>query len=499
MSKRGRKNSRVDQRSNLRTARQGWKRLLIYPLLLINLFCFSRVAQSGYVEVAESGRYFVKDGKPFLIVGLNDALTWPGLSPLLNRMAPGAVEDYLHDLVAHGVNTVRVMIEYAQTPQGLLENPLGTYNPMVVQFWDDFFALAERYDLHLIVTPWDPFWMEKNWSTNPYNTANGGVVPTMHGFLTDEKAIAEQKRRFRFIIERWGASEQILAWELMNEIELWWGAGGPELYDWISMMAAFVRQTELELYGKTHLLTVSSANPMPSGTLARAIYNHPDLDFATTHLYTGPGMNSPVNTTAVVEEVGLAVNYALWMIEDRRPYTDTESGPIEMWLGNTRMDAEFLHNVSFAHLFSGGAGTGMRWPYRVPHILSAEMLDALARVANFIAAVDWDGFSPENITGDLLTTDDLIPCAIGDDETSMIWLVRKEEAVSGKQEEVVIEGLVPGDYEVKFWDPWRSCWLQQKVIAWTEGTKIITPAFTKDLIFVLRLKTTPDTLISGSE
>src|SRR5688572_1099861 len=108
----------------------------------------------GYISVAENGRYFVdEDGKGFLVIGQNDAISWPGLSSLVNQVSPEATENCIIDLREHGITVSRVMIEYAQQPHTLFENPVGTFSPEMVQFWDDFIALAEKHGLYLLLTP----------------------------------------------------------------------------------------------------------------------------------------------------------------------------------------------------------------------------------------------------------------------------------------------------------------------------------------------------------
>ena len=468
------------------------RRLAYYVLLLVLLFTSivvaSADAKAELITVARGGRYFQKGDEAFLIIGPNDALTWPGLSPLLGRTSPQAAKEYMEKLASHGVNTVRVMIEYAQYPHGLLENPLGEYRTEVVEFWDTFFTWLEDYDMYAIVTPWDPFWMERTWHQNPYNTRNGGMMDSMYGCLTHPEALERQKERFAFMIERWGHSKHILAWELMNEIELWWGATTQEIDGWISEMADFVREQQLKTHGFTQLITASSAANMPSGALGKVIYDHPKLDFATSHLYTGPGMNAPRNTTDVVTEVALAVNYALWQIKDNRPYTDTESGPIDMWIGSSTFDAEFLHNVSWAHLASGGAGTGMRWPYRSPHVLTTGMLESLSRIAAFIKAFDFTGFVPESLGPDLILPAGHEVVGIGDANRKLIWLVR-EERLQGDPAACVLEMhyIDPGSYMLSFWDPWAADWIERDlVIHFAESSgSITTPGFLKDVTIVM--------------
>ena len=59
---------------------------------------------------------------------------------------------YLERLADHGVTTLRLMLEYAEFPDFLLEDPIGRFRPEMVQLWDDLFALLEELGL----SPADP-------------------------------------------------------------------------------------------------------------------------------------------------------------------------------------------------------------------------------------------------------------------------------------------------------------------------------------------------------
>ncbi|NJO83122.1 MAG: hypothetical protein HC828_10070 [Blastochloris sp.] len=60
----------------------------------------------GYITVAPSKRYFQdEDGRGFVVIGHNDAITWTGLVELLDGSAPHITENYIADLRAHGINT----------------------------------------------------------------------------------------------------------------------------------------------------------------------------------------------------------------------------------------------------------------------------------------------------------------------------------------------------------------------------------------------------------
>ena len=93
----------------------------------------SRSGASPWVRLGPGRRYFeTEDGEPFLIIGQNDALTWPELEGLLGRRDLPAVDRHLAWLKAHGVTTLRVMLEYVG--DGLyLERRPGEFDPVTVQ------------------------------------------------------------------------------------------------------------------------------------------------------------------------------------------------------------------------------------------------------------------------------------------------------------------------------------------------------------------------------
>src|SRR3954463_3645527 len=100
---------------------------------------------------ASGRRYFeTEEGEPFLIIGQNDALTWPELEGLLGRRDLSAVERHLAWLRRSGVTTLRVMLEYVG--DGLyLECKPGEFDPIVVQAIDDLVDLCTEQGLRLLV------------------------------------------------------------------------------------------------------------------------------------------------------------------------------------------------------------------------------------------------------------------------------------------------------------------------------------------------------------
>src|SRR3954452_2460064 len=93
-----------------------------------------------WVGLAPGRRYFeLEDGAPFLIIGQNDALTWPDLEGLLGRRDLASVDRHLAWLRAHGVTTLRVMLEYVGDGLYLEQRP-GEFDPVTVQAIDDLVA-----------------------------------------------------------------------------------------------------------------------------------------------------------------------------------------------------------------------------------------------------------------------------------------------------------------------------------------------------------------------
>ena len=91
------------------------------------------------LRVAPGGRYFETVGAgggagvPFLFIGPNDAVTWPGLAGLYRRRDVASVEAYLGELADSGVTVLRLMLEYAHREGRYLERPAGTFNPAMVR------------------------------------------------------------------------------------------------------------------------------------------------------------------------------------------------------------------------------------------------------------------------------------------------------------------------------------------------------------------------------
>jgi mannan endo-1,4-beta-mannosidase len=411
-------------------------------------------------------------------------------------------------LSRHGVTCLRLMMEYADTGRRYLEQPVGQFRPAMVAFWDDLFELCERYGLRILLTPFDTFWMWRCWERHPYNKANGGPCSSPGHLLTCPDTRRAIKARLEFATRRWGGAGALFAWDLWNEIHPAHAGDSAEIFDsFICDLSSFLRSLENELHGRAHPQTVSVFYPHVELDLRRipeAIFRHPSLDFANTHLYAEGTIDDPQNTVDPAIATGRLVSEALGEIRDRRPFFDSEHGPIHTFKDRhltlpEDFDAEYFRHMQWAHFASGGPGGGMRWPNRTPHRLTVGMRNAQRAFAGFLPFIDWGRFQRRNCSDEVRISSPRVAafcCAC--EEQAVLWLLRRDTVLpSGRldseAEPVALEVTLPqmrgGDFRLLAWDTFRG----RPVSEWEQShgggpMRFRTPPFRSDLaIGVTRL------------
>lgn len=425
------------------------------------------------LSVAPGGRYFeTAAGDPFLLIGPNDAISWPGLEGLRDRRDIAGAEAHLADLAAHGVTMLRLMLEYCQEDGWYFEQPAGQPNPTMVRLWDDLFGLCERHGLRVLLAPWDNFWMARRWDRHPYNQRNGGPAASPAAFFSDEATIEATIRRLRFVAERWGGSGVIAAWDLFNEIDPFWGGTAQEQHAVIERISEALRAAEQQRWGWTRLQTLSIFGPAPADAYGDLVFRHPSLDFATTHIYWPGSIDFPADTIAPADAMAGWVRHALSHVPANRPFTDTEHGPIHLFNDHERMldedfDDEYERHLMWAHLAGGGAGSGMRWPARHPHLVTAGMKRAYASMAGFSRLLDWRSFASQPAGADLeIPMPGVLAVACRDETQAVAWLVRgaPEGNPPGRllrqpplrDLPIRLRGMQAGRYAIQPWDTLRG-------------------------------------------
>ncbi len=456
-----------------------------------------------------------EDGEPWTPIGHNDAITWPALAGLFDGRDPASAGRYVRMLVEHGVTVLRVMLEYCEDDRHYLERPAGLYSARLVERWDDFIGLCERAGMRLLLTPLDTFWMWNRWDRHPYNRRNGGPCEDRARLLLCPGTRRAIQARLEFASRRWGASGAVFAWDLYNEIHPSHAGDSAEFFmEFISGVSAHLRALEIELYGRAHPQTVSIFGPhivLDQERISEAIFRHPCLDFASTHFYEEGTIDFPWNTVDPAVSTARLMRESLAELRDARPFLDTEHGPIHSFKdwGITladEYDDEYFRHMQWAHFAAGGAGGGMRWPNRRPHVLTPGMHRAQRGLARFLPLIDWRAFRRRNLNAETRTgSDQVAVAACGDDRQAVVWLLRKQWAYGGRVEEsargsalprdaeplvttLSIPGLVPGRYTVTAWDTERGAACADFVVTHSGGDYLCfeTPGIVRDLAFAVR-------------
>ena len=391
-----------------------------------------------WITCAPELPYFLtEDGEPWTPIGQNDAITWPELAGLFRRRDLPGVERHLLWLKANGVTCLRLMLEYCQGEHRYLERPAGRFAPNMVRLWDDLFALLEKVGLHVLLTPFDTFFTWIRWRHHPYNRSNGGPCSSRRRLLTCPETRAAIKARLAFASDRWGGSPALFAWDLWNEMHPAHGCDDlTSLAPFIEDIGPWLRAREIERHGRAHLQTVSVFGPelVKHPALAEPIFRHPALDFANTHLYESRTIDDPRDTVAPALAVGRLMQAAVEEARDGRPVFDSEHGPIHRFKDKRHtlpepFDDEYFRHMQWAHLASGGAGGGMRWPNRHPHVLTAGMRAAQRALAAFLPLVDWRSFRRRNCSSEVrLLSSQVAAFACADGDQAIVWLLRTDSA-----------------------------------------------------------------------
>lgn len=187
------------------------------------------------------------------------------------------------------------------------------------------------------------------------------------------------------------------------------------------------------------------------------------------------------------------VRYALARTPAGHPFTDTEHGPIHLFNDHRKtlpeaFDDEYERHLMWAHLASGGAGSGMRWPARHPHVLTPGMGRALHGLSRFTRLLDWRDFTPADASPDVrVATEGVDVFGCRDARQAVVWLLRGTERVEHGVP-LALRGLRPGPYRVTLWDTAAGCSPGAlEATATDEGeVRVVLPALGRDLALAVR-------------
>jgi probable HAF family extracellular repeat protein len=359
------------------------------------------------------------------------------------------------------------------------------------------------------------------WDGNPYSDANGGPVPAADpaAFFSDPAAKQLFKQRLRYLVARYGAYRDILAWELFNETQFIGSASRnpftsqevrDDLVAWHAEMAAYLRS--LDPYD--HLITTSS----DIDTSAAAIWNDPNIDLVQVHDYGSLGgrdqrfrgyaedLNATYDKPVLIGEFGLNG-------EPELAFDPTTSTLLPDRIAHL-VQATHLHNSMWATAMSASGAMSWWWggyildnaaQHRTPPDFPANQRHN-PPLRDFLAGEDLAGMSLETSTITAPAT--VIALGMDNGSEGFAWIRDAQNeygsgvgpgdeagrTISGVS--IGIDGFADGTYGIELHDPWGLAPIAESIATASGGTLTVSlPNFTRDV--ALRIAPAPITAPSA--
>ncbi|MGA2247411.1 MAG: DUF5060 domain-containing protein [Verrucomicrobiota bacterium] len=237
-------------------------------------------ARFGYVGIAAGNEYFeTGDGRALPLNGEN--LAWPNIGTY-------DYDNWLPAMHNAGENFARIWM--SPWSFGIEEAP-GTLNNYALDpAWQLDYVLqqAEREGIYLQLTldyhgmfgTQTDYWGGGNyWAQNPYNSALGGPCINQNAFFTNGAAQNIYQKRLRYLVARYGYSQNLLAWEFFNEIDNEYAyLNATNVAAWHGQMGDWLGTNDPCHHLITTSLTYASAHP--------EIWSLPEMSYSSEHAYT---------------------------------------------------------------------------------------------------------------------------------------------------------------------------------------------------------------------
>lgn len=303
----------------------------------------NREKNQGGIVLAERrlGAFASRSGEAFRGIGLN--VCWAD-----------NYEYYFRKMQASGIDVTRIWMCPWNLSFEWQDTGLGRYNLTSAARLDSLLALAAKYgiyvilcmDFHGVAPKGMGYFRENRWTANPYNKANGGPCDRPSDLFTNAEAKEYQKRKYKYIVSRFGHSSQILAWEFFNETDLMAGTSIAE-NRWHVEMGEYVHA--IDVHGR--LVSTSSTRSFPEKVVDA--FKSQAMDFVMFHQY-----NTLDFAPYITELHDASTQYY------RKPVVLAEFG-VEFRGGDRtyKVDSQFvgLHNGIWSGWFSETPVVPMSW------------------------------------------------------------------------------------------------------------------------------------------
>lgn len=278
-------------------------------------------------------------------------------------------------------------------------------------------------------------WFGSDWARNPFNVVNGGPIADGREFWTDGQARAGFRRMLDYASARWGHHPALLAWELVNEVDLAPRFRDRDLIDWHREMAAHLARIDR----RRHPITTSVALP---GRLTE-LWRLGDIDLVNVHRYEADPLRAIAGVAADVAASGKPG----WAAEAGRDWTPAGA--------MAEPDGAYLHQALWWSWMHGMAASSWAWWWDV-QVQNQDLTRHHAAIARFVAGEDPRGSAWRSVTA---TSEGLALAALLAPDRGYAYAADPQavQPRAGKAappaRRVRLDGLAPGDWSVESWDP----------------------------------------------
>ena len=351
-------------------------------------------ARCGYVGLAAGGRYFqTGDGQALQLIGQN--VCWP------SGRGTYDYDSWFASMQAAGENFARIWMW--PTSFGIEDARTNLNNYALAPAWrlDYVLQLAEQrgiylqfaLDYHGMFVSQPDYWGGNNyWPQNPYNATNGGPCAVPNDFFTSASAATFYQKRLRYLVGRYGYSQNLLGWEFFNEIDNDYSfLNAANVAAWHSVMGAWLHTNDPFGHLVTTSLTSASGHP--------EIWSLPQLDYISHHSYN-----------RVSPATGLAADTQAFLNTYGKPVMVGEFGT--SWQGWNKSNDPYLRGFRqglWGGALGGSVGTAMSWWWE--NIAAENVYPLYAALGTVLKGTGWGRGAWTNVS---FQTSGSPPTTVGD-------------------------------------------------------------------------------------
>ncbi len=429
----------------------------------------------GLVRLEPEGkRYFrLDDGTPLFLNGL--CACWH------DNRGTYDYDDWLEAYRKAGINYIRIWMWHHAFGLEWDRGDKTQYRLDNAWRLDRVLAEAERrgiyvmlcLDYHGIFEMKPDYWGGNNfWPRHPYNATNGGPCQIQNEFFTSPEAKKLYEKRLRYIVARWTAFPNLLAWEFFNEIDNEYKyVKHDDVIAWHRDLGRHLRSID----PVRHLISSS----FTGGSERPDLFALPEMDFAQYHSYNEkhPARMMAEKSARFFEKYG-------------KPFFVSEYGTDwKGWKPDTDPHLRALHQAIWSGAFTGAAGTGMTWWWQSIH--TANLYRHWSALSAFLAGtgIGRADMRPARFEK---TADNVTPFGVAARDEALIWLLDRAcdwpdgameanpKLVTGAK--VSLAGVEDGRWSVEWWDTHSGNRLASgETMASGGALRLEPPAFQADI------------------